>query len=419
MIATTKIQESLPMESRTTGRVARRSLRCLGLGLIALLSAGLASAQDAPKRYSKVSVEGASIRNLSDEKGVQVASPKLDSLVAVYGDTTNGWSLVEVPGGFPVYVFGKYLEYTGKDDIYEVTRNAVNIRPGASSDIENYPLPQRLHAGDRVRLIQAVDPSKPLAESWAYIWSPPGVRAYMQATELTSLPVGLNGKALWANALLDVAGAPALPSVTQPKTVTRSVQPVAAAKDQRSQEAWSKELEEARQLMRGESKREQPDVAALRARFNAFLAQSPPAGFAKAAREGLAQIDLLEEASDLVQDVKREREKRRQEILARQSAVIEAARLKDPLGEAFLSRGVLFRRRENDQAARYFLRFGRQTVAEVQCSSGRYNLEQFAGHQVGVQGMHTTMAAAGLGAPAGQEVPVVDISRIEVTQLRR
>ena len=86
------------------------------------------------------------------------------------------------------------------------------------------------------------------------------------------------------------------------------------------------------------------------------------------------------------------------------------------LAAVILARGVLFRRRINDQAPRYFLRFGRKTVAEVTCSSGRYNLEQFAGHQVGVQGLNEPTDTS----VDGQEtIPFVDISRIELTQLRR
>ena len=77
-----------------------------------------------------------------------------DFLVAIYEEHAAGWVAVEVPGGFSVWVFGKYLKPTSDGgDIYEVTRNAVNIRPRPASDVTNFPMPQRLHAGDRVRLI--------------------------------------------------------------------------------------------------------------------------------------------------------------------------------------------------------------------------------------------------------------------------
>ncbi len=393
-----------------------RSLAPLLSLLFLCLSPLLLGAQEAPKRYARVAVEKASIRNLSDEKGVAVEAPAKDSLVAVYGDTTNGWSLVEVPGGFPVCVFGKYLVGTQDEGVYEVTRNAVNIRPGPSSDFRNYPLPQRLHAGDKVRLIEKLDGDKPLAESWVRIWSPPGVRAYIQSSQLKPLEASQNGPALWASALLDAAEPRSVPSIAKPRKPTSSIPAAQTAKQERTQEAWNAELNAARELLRVESKKENPDVAQVRSRFQAFLDQSPPAKLAQSAREGLAQVAQLEEAALLLEKVKAARQERRQEILERQNDVIEAARKKDPLGEVFLARGVLFRRRINDQAPRYFLRFGRKTVAEVTCSSGRYNLEQFAGHQVGVQGLNepTDTSVDGQGT-----IPFVDISRIELTQLRR
>ena len=412
--------ESIPMRAFAASQTALVRQLCLfALTFCPILGAGTTLAQDAPKRYAQVSASNASIRNLSDDKGVKVDAPAQGALVAVFSDTSNGWSLVEVPGGFPVCVFGKYLKSTAEQDVYEVTRNAVNIRPGPSSDIRNYPLPQRLHAGDRVRLIEKLDGAKPMAESWARIWSPPGVRAYIKSTELKGLASAQSGAALWASALLDVAGPRSIPSIAKLNKPGSSIKPAAEAKSARTQEAWTRDLDAARDLLREESKKDVPNIPAVRAMFMEFLAQSPPANLAKSARDSLVRIDALEEASQLVAEVKEQREQRRQEILGRQNDVIEAARIKDPLGEVLLSRGILFRRRENDQAPRYFLRFGRTTVAEVKCASGRYNLELFAGHQVGVQGISTELAAAGLGQQLDSRVPLVDISRIELTQLRR
>ena len=109
-----------------------------------------------------------------------------------------GWVSVEVPGGFSLWVFGKYLKPIGEGDIHEVTRNAVNIRPRPASDVTNFPMPQRLHAGDRVRVITQLEADKPLAETWANIWSPPGVRGWMRtsATEPV-VPSGRGSSAWW------------------------------------------------------------------------------------------------------------------------------------------------------------------------------------------------------------------------------
>src|SRR5688572_24781713 len=156
-------------------------LLVLSSGLVAAVRGPIqGTGKDQPLRYARVAVEGAAIRNLPDVKAKTIAQPAKGDLVAVYKEVSSGWLEVEVPGGFAVWVFGKYLEPTAEEGVYEVNGNAVNLRPGPSSDLStdvtNFPLPQRLQAGDKLRLIALQDPAKPLAETWAQVWSPPGVR---------------------------------------------------------------------------------------------------------------------------------------------------------------------------------------------------------------------------------------------------
>jgi hypothetical protein len=100
-----------------------------------------------------------------------------------------------------VWVFGRYLKATGEEGLYEVTGNAVNLRPAPSSDVTNFPLPQRLQAGDKVRGIELAEQGKPLEETWVRVWSPPGVRAYVKSASVEPLPANEDGKSAWTAAL--------------------------------------------------------------------------------------------------------------------------------------------------------------------------------------------------------------------------
>ena len=93
-----------------------------------------------------------------------------------------------------------------------------------------------------------------------------------------------------------------------------------------------------------------------------------------------------------------------------ESAVWEASRAKDPLGGIFATRGVLLRRTQ-DGVPTYVIRFGGQTVAELFCKSGRYDLGMFAGYEVGVQG-------AEFESSSGRAIPVLEVSRVEIIKRR-
>ena len=149
----------------------------LSTGILAAVRGPVQASEKAPPlRYGRIAAASVSVYNLADEKAREIARPPRGQLVAVYKDTAPGWLEIEVPGGFPVWVFGLYLEPTEDAQLYQVTRNAVNLRPAPSSDVTSFPLPQRLQAGDKVRVIEILEPEKPLAETWVRVWSPPGVR---------------------------------------------------------------------------------------------------------------------------------------------------------------------------------------------------------------------------------------------------
>ncbi len=373
----------------------------LSTGILAAARGPLQSSEK-PLRYARVAVDGAKVRNLADDKGKEVGAPARGTLVAVFTEKPGGWLEVEVPGGFPVWMFGRYLKATGEEGIYEVTGDAVNLRPEPTGDVTSFPLPQRLQSGDKVRGIELLEPHKPLAETWARIWSPPGVHGLLRASAVEPLPAGEDGAALWGAALQ------ALPDAPPPrKDTVRASEPT---DDERRESDARRALEQARSDLQRERAKETPDYAPVRSALNAVLVQAPSGAVAIEARAELRSLEGLEESAALKAELERERSLRQEEALKRQQEVWDKSRAKDPLGSVFASRGILERRTGTDRMSRYFLRFGGDTRSEVLCTSGRYDLGTFAGYEIGVQGSEVPARTSG--------VPAIEVSRIEVLTVR-
>lgn len=379
--------------------IGRLALRPLGIASLILAGHWIApaSGQDAPLRYARVASDGAKILNLADDKGVAVASPARGTLVAIYEENQAGWLAVEIPGGFPVWVFGKYLKPGDEPDVFEVTRNAVNIRPRPASDVTNFPLPQRLHAGDRLRVVERPKEGAVLEDTWVQVWSPPGVRGWLRTSATESLAPGEDGAALWAEAL---RAEPVVAPPAKPEPVPE------AALDEQSKN----ELARAQELLEAERAKADPDFSGVRAVLEALIADVPTGAVAAQARQELELVATLEEANALRLELEAERARRLNEVQELQRGVIESSRKKDPLGAIFLSRGMLVRRTGPDGAPRYQLTLGGNLKSELFCPSGRYDLDLFAGCEIGVQG--TSFAG-----PAG-EPPRIEVARIEVLSRR-
>jgi len=358
-----------------------------------------ASDKNRPLRYGRIASEGVAIFNLEDDKGKEVARPAKGQLVAVYKESTTGWLEVEVPGGFAVWVFGRYLTPTGDPGLYEITASAVNLRPAPSSDVTSYPLPQRLMAGDKLRLIELLEPEKPVAETWARVWSPPGVHGCVKSSAVEGLLQGEDGPALWTAALVKLPAEP--PRVAQPK-------PREPSEAERREGEAKVALEEARAALERERVKETPDYDPIEEQLHSVVARGGP--YAIEARAELRTLATLREASALKADLERERARRAEEVLERQQDAWVKGKEKDPLGGVFAARGVVERRTGADGIARFYLRFGGAISCELQCSSGRYDLSTFAGTEVGVHG-------AEIASRSG-EVPTFELSRIEVLAVR-
>jgi len=383
----------------------------LALLLLPTLAGATGAQDDDAASYRRIAVREAIVRNLADESGVEILRMPRGGLVRVRSEV-SGWLSVEAPGGFPVWIFGRYLTPTTEPDVLEVTGNAVNLRPRPKSDVNSFPLPQRLHAGDRVRVIEVEDPNLPLAETWVRAWSPEGVRAYVRSRDVEVLGADEDGPTLWSESLtrLPKERAPA-PKVAPPAEEAAEAQ---GSRSEVSQARARKAIDEARARLEAEKVAEQPDFAAVRTRVAEAQELDPGGALAVEAQFLLEQVTFYEELAAVRSDLESRRtaaagvhDAQLQELEARVLA-------KDPLRGAFLSRGVLVRRLEVDGTPRFHLYFGGRTVSEVVCTSGRYDLTVFSGYEVGVQGSELAAASAGDAAAARR----IDVDRLEVIKRR-
>ncbi len=365
-----------------------------------------------PLWYGRVIKEEARVRNLADPRGDELAAPAVGSLVAVYRERAE-WLEVEIPGGYAVWVFGKYLTPTDQKDVFEVVRNGVNLRPKPKNDVTNFPLPQRLHANDRVLSIRVLDEGADLDKTWVRVWSPRGVRAWMRSSEVEALKTGEDGATLWRHAEKElfkvearVAPTPKLKrggDATESPATTNNADPAAEAN---ALAKAKEELARGRGLMEGDA----PDLAESRVALEAVIALAPKDIVASEARLEIERLNFLVEKDRLRQELEAERERLAEEARQRQAQVREASKRKDPLGGVFVTRGALVRRVESDGSAHYFVSWGGELAAEVYSVSGRYALDDYVGFEIGVHG--------DLRPAAGGGMPQVDIGRLEVVARR-
>jgi len=253
-----------------------------------------------------------------------------------------------------------------------------------------------------VAVIGQLDPEKPMGETWVRIWSPPGVRGFLHASSVTSLPSAEDGAALWSAAL--TAASRDAPEFVSPRERVARQGPQGKGTGARD------ELDRARLMLAAEQKKETPDYGSVRQVLEGVVTDKEAGPVAIEARMELEKLSNLEETARLRDELRRERMRREAAAIAAQKKVWEKSTALDPLRGVFLSRGTVQRRVGTDGTKRFFLHFGGQTRAELLCSSRRYDLERFEGYLVGVQGK--------LGGELEPGVNRIELVRLEVLERR-
>ena len=402
--------------------------KCVGLLLAATSFGPLALAQtitpqaassaalSSKLQYVQVGPQGAQAKNLADQGAVTMQELAVGALLAVHSERA-GWLDAETPGGFKVWVWGAYVEPSLEAGMLSITGNDVHMRPLPSNGTDSYYLRQSLGKGLKVRYVKRHDPSKSLDQDWVQVYSPPGARAWIAKSQTVTLEGGAVGTALWAKAIKDQSASP-VAAVSGAKDLA-TPQPATAQVGNTKQAAAA--LRAADELLAKERKKHEqrlaPNYAAVKAAYEQVLVHSSAGSAAESATAKLALVDELGKAYQTEIDLEAERARRVAELSQRESAM-EKARNRDSLEGRFDARGWLEKRTVPGEVAPvYVLQFAGASVCEIVCFSGRYDLEVFVGHELGVFGGKLRGALDGsLNEPS--RPAQLDIKKIEVLAAR-
>jgi hypothetical protein len=370
------------------------------------------AAQDASKflRYVRAGDQGAHARNVCDKQGLEVIAVPAGGVLAVHRERA-GWYEVEVPGGFPVWVWGQYLATTSDPNVLVVTGSNVNMRPLPSNDASNMPMGQLLEKNDKVRLIGRKDASKPLSEDWVNVWSKSGTRAWVAAGETSALPNEADGAALWAKAVTD-----ARPTVGKADAAeaTKAAQQAEALKPQSGDVTAA--LAAADAALAAERKAEQeglaPDYAKPRALFEKALALAGTGAAADVARDRIKLCTVYSESYALRTEMERKRDTV-DAAVKKLDGDMERARSRGAFEGRYEARGWLERRVLPGNQPIYIARWAGDPNAELVCTSGRYDLAQYLDFEIGINGREVRGPVSATN-PNLARPRQLDVTRIEV-----
>lgn len=430
------------------------SAMSVGASSLHASSASASFAQEtAPLRYVRAKDTGTKIYNLADKTSVAIGSVPSKGLLAVYGEKA-GYLNVEAPAGMEVWVYGEYVRPSAQVGVLEITGDGVLMRPLPVSDTTSYPLELRLHKGDRVRAIGRNDAKKALAEDWVRIATPPGARGWVVATDVTQLAATDDGGKLWNEAAKTAQSKAAAYDVTGGTMVAKtdapakSDAPVGAKKDAASKEAQKGAKTDAVNAAsaKGEEADTKPVVApksgdstfdsaeklyevaranpsaadwpAVRAAYQRYLDKNPNGASAAQAKVQLERIALHEEIARINADQSLRESQRQEKVSEAQKQLKAVQDSQSPLWGRFQARGWIQKEQPiPSDAPRYVVYWAGKAQAEIVCSSGRYDLEAFDQHEVGVSGVILRTAVAGSDA-VGARPARIDATRIEVLASR-
>jgi hypothetical protein len=371
-------------------------------------------AVDASKflRYVRVGANGAKVRNIYDAQGLVVLEAKAGEVLAVYSERTD-WLEVEAPSGFSVWVFGEYLAPASEGGVLQVTGEGVLMRPQPSSATDSLPLRQRLGRGEKLRLIGRRDLSKPMAEDWVNVWSPPRARAWVKSTEVAPLETGVDGAKLWAEAVASARPIASTPVVDASAATGAKVSDIKAV---------STAIEEGERLLTAARSADQaggtPDYEAAKVAFEKALELSPTGPSADLARQRVKLCSTYDEAWRLSAELK-QHEAAQADAMRRREEALRAAERRGVFDGRFDARGWVERVVvKGEQQPIYLLRFGGAASAELVCTSGRLRLEDFLDVEIGVSGRELRGAIVGPTAALSRPREL-DVSRLEVISARR
>lgn len=360
------------------------------------------------RRLVRAREGGLTLRNLYDVQGTSLLEVPAGTLLTIHSENT-GWLGVEPAGGFPVWVKASNLAETDTPGVLRVMPRRVTMRPSPSADVTSFPLtPQRLGSGDRLALIRKADENADLADTWAQVWSPPGVYAWTQASRVEDV-TGLSAdeaEALWQQAI-DALIQASEEGGARPDT--DAPQPPSEPVVHRSQVL----LGEARALLASERKKVQADFDQVRLAFDRVAQAEPTPAVALELEREYEMLEALIELQRTQSMLEEEILDLRQQLLSEMNRRLESLRATELSEGRYRLRGHLEVHVDSRGGRSFLLRRGPQIAAELVCPSGRYELELFVGSELAIEG------------PVNREETVlegefvqVDCSRVQIVSRR-
>ena len=355
------------------------------------------------------------VRNFPDRNGSALATMPAGTLMRGYR-TSEGkppFREVEVAGGFPVWVFGQYLQPTDVEGVLLVTGSRVNMRPSPELSPGSMALKSKLDAGQRVKLIQRANRAAAFGEDWIQVQAPPSARAWIVA-DAVSVTDSASGAAQWKqeNPPLPTRRARSAGSASAAKgtqNASAAVVPTISA-------ALLNDLAEADRAFDAASALRSPTAEAWRDVVIAYetIVEAAPAGSVtrQNASSRLERSRVQMEIAALREDYNAKARKHEAEVDQINEFLDKQAQRKTARWGRFQERGWVDRRTVAG-VERWFMTFGGVTVAEIRCETARYDLSLFEGFEIGVYGDEI---AAGVRSSSNSPAlaRVVDVSKIEV-----
>ena len=396
--------------------------------------------QEAESFFVRAGAGGARVLNFQDVNASLVRLAPAGTLMRVHKEDV-GFYNVEVEGGLEVWVHGKFLEPTAREGVLRCIAWGVLMRPGPGSTVENMPITVKLQRGDLVRKIELADPEAALDKTWVKVWSPLHARAWVKESSTVKVDDAGAAEAEWD------AAASALAQLLSGAT-TAALDGGQAPQEVRTQEA-STQTDGASQQVGGASTPAAPEpsdgVRAAFAEANELYAAacSAQAGFAPVvaayeevvaaapvdslvhgeAQQRLEEAKLRYEIEQL--EAKAEAQRRAdQEKLAKLRREREKEDLRaTPDWGRFDARGWI-QAVGKGAKRRYLLHWDGEVIAEIQCSTGRYDLAVLEDFEVGLKAVVLRAAMPAREASFNREAApaepkVLDVTRIEVISARR
>ena len=351
------------------------------------------------------------VRNFPDPNGSAFVELEAGAIVRTFS-TSQGktpFREVEVGGGFPVWVFGKYLQPTNVEGVLVVSGTRVNMRPSPELDASAMPLrSSKLNAGQRVKLIKRANKAAAMGEDWVLVQAPANTRAWIEASALTPVDAA-EGRTAWKAATVPLptkkkATAPeatAKPRVADVPRITEETAALLTAADA----AFDRVIE-----LRSPTSEDWREVVLA---YDAVIASAPEGTVTRQNaqtrhRTAVARMELV----SLREDVNAQAQRHDAE-LSKVNAYLENRKARNSARQGrFRERGWLTRTKLEGRDA-WTLSFGGEAVAEVTCTSRRYDLALFDGFDLGIFGVEMQAAVMATDTTPAT-LPIIDIGRIEV-----